>query len=84
MLFLLVPQNDALRASLVGKSLDELHQYTCWFKEKETIRQCTIVLIVDTNNRAIRAIEIETFELENPTPDRLMPAVDSIIIGVEY
>ena len=28
-------------------------------------------------------IEIETFELEHPTPDRLMPAVDSIIIGVD-
>ena len=38
---------------------------------------------VDTTNRAIRAIEIETYELEHPTPDRLMPAVDSIIIGID-
>ena len=38
---------------------------------------------VDTTNRAIRAIEIETYELEHPTPDRSMPAVDSIIIGVD-
>ncbi len=38
---------------------------------------------VDTTNRAIRAIEIETYELQHPTPDRSMPSFDTILIGVE-
>ena len=31
---------------------------------------------------AIRAIEIETYNLEHPTEDRTFPAIESIIIGV--
>ena len=77
-----VPQNDALRASLAGKSLAELTEILSALKERNhsAMHNCTDV---DTTNRAIRAIEIETYELEHPTPDRLMPAVDSIIIGVD-
>ena len=37
---------------------------------------------VDTAQRAIRAIEIETHNLEHPMPERELPAVDSLIIGV--
>jgi tRNA dimethylallyltransferase len=37
---------------------------------------------VDTAQRAIRAIEIETYNLEHPTELRALPAVPSIIIGV--
>ena len=77
-----VPQNDALRASLVGKSLDELTNILVDLKKRNHSAMHNRT-DVDTNNRAIRAIEIETFELEHPTPDRLMPAVDSIIIGVD-
>ena len=37
---------------------------------------------VDSCQRAIRAIEIETYNLEHPTPRRELPPVDSLIIGV--
>ena len=37
---------------------------------------------VDTPQRAIRAIEIEEYNLHTPTENRQMPPVDSLIIGV--
>jgi len=37
---------------------------------------------VDSCQRAIRAIEIETYNIENPTPRRELPPVDSVIIGI--
>ena len=37
---------------------------------------------VDSAQRAIRAIEIETYNLEHPAPLRELPAIDSLIIGV--
>ena len=77
-----VPQNDALRASLAGKSLTELTEILSALKAKNHSAMHNRT-DVDTTNRAIRAIEIETYELEHPTPDRSMPAVDSIIIGVD-
>ena len=77
-----VPQNDALRASLAGKSLGELTEILSALKAKNHSAMHNRT-DVDTTNRAIRAIEIETYELEHPTPDRPMPAVDSIIIGVD-
>ena len=77
-----VPQNDALRASLAGKSLAELTEILSALKERNHSAMHNRT-DVDTTNRAIRAIEIETYELEHPTPDRPMPAVDSIIIGVD-
>jgi tRNA dimethylallyltransferase len=37
---------------------------------------------VDSCQRAIRAIEIETYNIEHPMPLRELPAIDSLIIGV--
>ena len=37
---------------------------------------------VDSCQRTIRAIEIETYNLEHPTDLRQMPPVDSVVIGV--
>ena len=37
---------------------------------------------VDSCQRAIRAIEIETYNLQHPMPQRELPAVDSLIVGV--
>ena len=76
-----VPQNPELRASLEGKSLEEL---TAMLKELKTNTGSNMhnKTDVDSCQRAIRAIEIETYNLENPTPDRELPAIDSIIIGV--
>jgi tRNA dimethylallyltransferase len=38
---------------------------------------------VDSCQRAIRAIEIETYNLEHPVPLRELPPVDSILIGID-
>ena len=76
-----VPQNQALRDSLEGKSLAELTQMLTELKAK-TGSNMHNTTDVDSCQRAIRAIEIETYNLENPTPRRELPPVDSLIIGV--
>ncbi len=76
-----VPQNQALRDSLEGKSLDELTKFLIDLKEKNGSNMHNKT-DVDSCQRAIRAIEIETYNLEHPTPCRELPPVDSLIIGV--
>ena len=76
-----VPQNQALRDSLEGKSLDELTKLLIDLKEKNGSNMHNKT-DVDSCQRAIRAIEIETYNLEHPTPCRELPPVDSLIIGV--
>ena len=76
-----VPQNQALRDSLEGKSLTELTQMLTELKAK-TGSNMHNTTDVDSCQRAIRAIEIETYNLEDPTPRRELPPVDSLIIGV--
>lgn len=76
-----VPQNQQLRESLVGKSLDELTQMLVELKQKNGSNMHNRT-DVDTAQRAIRAIEIETYNLEHPTPERQMPPVDSLVIGI--
>lgn len=76
-----VPQNQALREALADKSLAELTAMLVELKHKSgsTMHNQTDV---DTAQRAIRAIEIETYNLENPTPERQLPPVDSLIVGI--
>ena len=76
-----VPQNQPLRDSLEGKSLAELTQLLTELKGRtgSTMHNTTDV---DSCQRAIRAIEIETYNLEHPVPLRELPAVSSLIIGV--
>ena len=76
-----VPQNQELRDRLVGKSLEELTVILQELKAK-TGSNMHNRTDVDTAQRAIRAIEIETHNLEHPMPERELPAVDSLIIGV--
>ncbi len=76
-----VPQNQALRDSLEGKSLDELTKLLIDLKEKNGSNMHNKT-DVDSCQRAIRAIEIETYNMEHPTPCRELPPVDSLIIGV--
>jgi tRNA dimethylallyltransferase len=76
-----VPQNQALRDGLEGKSLDELTKLLIDLKEKNGSNMHNKT-DVDSCQRAIRAIEIETYNLEHPTPCRELPPVDSLIIGV--
>ena len=76
-----VPQNDALRQELEGKSLEELTQMLVALKEKNgtTMHNRTDV---GTAQRAIRAIEIEQYNALHPLPEREFPAVESSIFGV--
>ena len=76
-----VPQNQALRDRLEGMSLDELTLMLKDLKSK-TGSNMHNQTDVDTAQRAIRAIEIETYNLENPLPKREFPAIASIVVGV--
>ncbi|MBR1503205.1 MAG: tRNA (adenosine(37)-N6)-dimethylallyltransferase MiaA [Prevotella sp.] len=76
-----VPQNQELRKSLDGKSLDVLTHMLADLKVK-TGSNMHNTTDVDSCQRAIRAIEIETYNLEHPTQRRELPSVDSIIIGI--
>ena len=76
-----VPQNQPLRASLEGKSLAELTRILEELKAKNGSNMHNKT-DVDSCQRAIRAIEIETYNLENPMPCRELPPIDSLIIGV--
>lgn len=77
-----VPQNPELRQQLECKSLDELTQMLTALKTK-TGSNMHNKTDVDSCQRAIRAIEIETYNLENPVPRRELPPVDSLIIGID-
>ena len=84
-----VPQNQPLRDSLEGKSLAELTQMLKELKTK-TGSNMHNTTDVDSCQRAIRAIEIETFILEEGGRRKeegeylrtSIPPVDSLIIGV--
>ena len=76
-----VPQNPELRARLKGKTLDELTEMLVELKAKNgsVMHNKTDV---DSCQRAIRAIEIEEYNLHTPTPKRELPPIDSLIVGV--
>ena len=76
-----VPQNEVLRQRLEGKSLEELTVILEDLKRKtgSTMHNRTDV---DTAQRAIRAIEIEEHNLMHPMPERQLPPVNSLIVGV--
>ena len=76
-----VPQNPELRQRLEGKSLEELTQILTEMKAK-TGSNMHNKTDVDSCQRAIRAIEIEEYNLHTPTPKRELPPIDSLIIGV--
>lgn len=77
-----VPQNQALRDKLADKSLAELTEMLEDLKRRNhsVMHNRTDV---DTAQRAIRAIEIEAYNLEHPTDNRTLPPIDSVIIGVD-
>ena len=76
-----VPQNAELRERLEGKSLTELTQMLSDLKA-QTGSVMHNTTDVDSCQRAIRAIEIETYNIEHTTALRTMPGIDSLIIGV--
>ena len=77
-----VPQNEVLRSTLADKTLDELAVMLRDLKARNGSVMHNLT-DVDTTQRAIRAIEIETYNLEHPLPKRELPAIDSVIIGID-
>ena len=76
-----VPQNPVLRQQLEGKTLDELTDMLRGLKRQSGSAMHNTT-DVDSCQRAVRAIEIETYNLEHATELRQMPAIDTTIIGV--
>ena len=72
-----VPENPELRASLEGKSLEELTELLAGYKKLHNSTD------VDTAKRAIRAIEIEEYYKQQPPEYREFPSLKSLIIGVD-
>jgi len=72
-----VPENTELRASLEGKSLEELTKILEGYKKLHNSTD------VDTAKRAIRAIEIEEYYKQQPPEYREFPSLKSLIIGVD-
>ena len=72
-----VPENPELRASLEGKSLEELTHILEGYKKLHNSTD------VDTAKRAIRAIEIEEYYKQQPPEYREFPSLKSLIIGVD-
>ena len=76
-----VPQNPELRKGLEDKTLDELTRMLVELKRQNGSNMHNKT-DVDSCQRAIRAIEIETYNLHHPVPRRELPPVNSVIIGV--
>ena len=72
-----VPENPELRASLEGKSLEELTRILEGYKKLHNSTD------VDTCKRAIRAIEIEEYYKQQPPEYREFPSLQSLIVGVD-
>ena len=72
-----VPENPELRASLEGKSLEDLTRILEGYKKLHNSTD------VDTAKRAIRAIEIEEYYKQQPPEYREFPSLKSLIIGVD-
>ena len=74
-----VPPNKALRKELEGKDLIELTEILKNLKPK--LHNFTDV---ETDRRAIRAIEIEKYYAENPQLDSAFPEIKSLNIGINF
>lgn len=75
-----VPENPALRASLRGKSLEELTGILAGMKTLHNVTD------VDSPQRAIRAIEIQTFYADHPDQARMATSPEPLpaaVVGVD-
>ena len=72
-----VPENPELRKRLESKSLSELTEILSTYKQLHNSTD------VDTVKRAVRAIEIEEYYLQQPVDARSFPEVHSLIVGVD-
>lgn len=74
-----VPPNKELREELEGKTLDELTEILKALKP-----QLHNHTDVETDRRAVRAIEIEKFYAENPQDASEMPDIKSLNVGIDF
>lgn len=74
-----VPPNKELRKELEGKTLEELTEILKSLKPD--LHNDTDV---ETDRRAVRAIEIEKYYAENPKDDSVMPNINSLNIGIDF
>jgi len=72
-----VPENPRLRASLRGKTLEELSAILAGYKNLHNTTD------TDTLKRAIRAIEIAEYQAVHPEVKSALPALQPYIIGLE-
>lgn len=77
-----VPQNKVLREALADRSLTELTDLLVQLK-LQTGSVMHNKTDVDSCQRAIRAIEIETYLLDHPMDRRELPAVNSFVVGLD-
>ena len=77
-----VPQDDNLRKKLSTRSLGELKELLIWLKARNGSAMHNET-DVDTGSRAVRAIEIEFHNLRHPVDTRRVPAVGSLIVGLD-
>jgi len=74
-----VPPNKQLRKELEGKTLEELTEILKSLKPR--LHNHTDV---ETDRRAVRAIEIEKYYAEHRQDDSEMPTINSLNIGVDF
>ena len=72
-----VPENEALRTVLAGKSLEELTEMLKSYKQLHNTTD------VDTPKRAIRAIEIEEYYCNHPAEGRDFPSIHALVVGID-
>lgn len=72
-----VPENEALRTVLTGKSLEELTEMLKSYKQLHNKTD------VDTPKRAIRAIEIEEYYRNHPAEGRDFPSIHALVVGID-
>lgn len=77
-----VPQDDKLRKKLSTRSLGELKELLIWLKGRNGSAMHNET-DVDTVSRAVRAIEIEFHNLRHSVDTRRVPAVGSLIVGLD-
>ena len=77
-----VAQDDNLRKKLSTRTLTELKELLMWLKARNGSAMHNET-DVDTVSRAIRAIEIEFHNLRHPIDTRNLPAVSSLIVGLD-
>jgi tRNA dimethylallyltransferase len=73
-----VPENISLRESLKHKSLEELKNVLQSYRSLHNKTDIT------DRERAVRAIEIQEFEKQNPGTKNDFPKIDSIIFGLYF